>query len=481
MGAASDVTIPLPYAIIERERVVGGQRLRERGVELRFHPGQQAAYDSLARIIAMIAGTQGGKTSFGPWWLYREITLEGPGDYLAVTGTYDLFKLKMLPAIREVMEHVLGIARYWAGDQVLEICEHEWDEALGVWVPQPGRFRARQSTDPMWARVILRSASSEGGLESATAKGAWLDEAGLDDFGLGAWEAILRRLALYRGRILITTTPYNNTGWLKTEVWDRWNDGDEQVEVIQFASIMNPAFPEDEYKERQRHMIHWKFTMFYKGEFERPAGLVYPDWSDSHPDQGGQVITAHAIPPDWGRLLGVDPGPVYYTLLHAAVEPGTDTLIITREEQFSYQSTEEIVADLFSRQRGLGLPPFLAYYVGGKPDVQARLDWINAGAIPVYDPPFSAVEDGIDRVTHLLRSDRLRVFATCSGLRADFNTYRRKLDSAGRPLEAIENANAYHYLDALRYIAAGFTVVRDVIVDDAPPALQTYRGDGVLA
>src|SRR5258708_8993971 len=56
---------------------------------LNLHAGQGRAWDSARRIIAMIAGSQGGKTSFGPWWLYREIQRHGAGDYIAATATYD--------------------------------------------------------------------------------------------------------------------------------------------------------------------------------------------------------------------------------------------------------------------------------------------------------------------------------------------------------------------------------------------------------
>lgn len=36
-------------------------------IQLDFHPGQARAWLSKARFVFMLAGTQGGKTSFGPW------------------------------------------------------------------------------------------------------------------------------------------------------------------------------------------------------------------------------------------------------------------------------------------------------------------------------------------------------------------------------------------------------------------------------
>ena len=43
------------------------------GLQLDFHRGQWEAWDAKERFVAVLAGTQGGKTSFGPHWLYREI------------------------------------------------------------------------------------------------------------------------------------------------------------------------------------------------------------------------------------------------------------------------------------------------------------------------------------------------------------------------------------------------------------------------
>lgn len=38
-------------------------------LRLNFHPGQWKAWESRKRIVCVLAGSQGGKTSFGPPWL----------------------------------------------------------------------------------------------------------------------------------------------------------------------------------------------------------------------------------------------------------------------------------------------------------------------------------------------------------------------------------------------------------------------------
>ena len=123
--------------------------------------------------------------------------------------------------------------------------------------------------------MVFGSAVNPESLESATAKAAWIDECGQDDFRLESWEAIQRRLSLHEGRVFGGTTPYN-LGWLKQIVYDRWRAGEADFDVIQFRSIDNPAFPISEYERAKRTLPTWKFRTVYDGQFDRPAGLMTP-------------------------------------------------------------------------------------------------------------------------------------------------------------------------------------------------------------
>jgi hypothetical protein len=264
------------------------------------HAGQMAALDSTARFTFIIAGTQGGKTSLSPIWLHREIQTRGEGDYIAATATYDLFKLKFLPEMRNYFE-------------------------LFGWQYSPSEKVLTQEYKPrMFSRIILRSANAPGGLESATAKGAVLDECGQDDFRLESWEAVLRRLSLSQGRVLGATTPYN-MGWLKSQIYDAWRNGDTDYKVIQFRSIMNPAFPVAEYERAKRTLPAWKFEMFYNGQFTRPAGLIYGDFTEAN------KIAPFKISEKWPRYLGVDFGAIHTAKLWAAQDPMTKFVYVYRE------------------------------------------------------------------------------------------------------------------------------------------------------
>jgi hypothetical protein len=398
-----------------------------------LHRGQARAWRSLLRFVFVIAGTQSGKTSFGPWWLHREIESEQrAGDYLAVTASYDLFKLKMLPEIRTVFEHVLRIGRWWAGDKILELSH-----------PQHG-FLAKRSDDPMHGRIILRSAGSSGGLESATAKAAWLDECGQDAFTLEDWNAVQARLSLCEGRCLGTTTPYN-LGWLKTEVYDRWKRGDPDIEVVNFASALNPAFPDREQTRREETMQDWRFVMRYLGQFTKPAGLIYSVLDPS------MIVEPFLIPDEWERLIGVDFGGANTAALYLAQNPDTRQWIAYDEMLTGDKTSKEYAQEVLGR-----LPEDCSFtsYGGSKSEGQQRRDWADGG-LALGEPPISDVESGIDRTTEWLKTGKLVLLRSCAGLIDEFGTYRRKLDSLGEPTDKIDNKRAFHRLDALRYSVVG--------------------------
>lgn len=384
---------------------------------LNLHAGQARAWDSQRRFVFMVAGTQSGKTSFGSWWLHRETLRRGPGDYLAVTATYDLFKLKMLPEMLHIFCQLLNWGVYHATDRVI--------------ISHDGK-----------SRIILRSADAEGGLESATAKAAWLDECGQGNFSLDAWGAVQRRLSLSQGRVLGSTTPYN-MGWLKTQVYDRWAKGDPDYDVIQFASVANPVFPAEEYERAERTLPAWKFNMFYRGQFSRPAGLILDIFNpDVH------VIPARPIPAEWPRIVGIDPIGERTAAIWLAWDESKEQLHAYREyyEGFGKTTAEHAQAILQAgyRERVIG------YAGGGPSERQARADWAGAG-LAMHEPAIADVWAGIDRIYGLFKSYALVVHDSCPHLIDELGRYARKLDRNGEPTQDIAEKESYHACDCLRY------------------------------
>lgn len=389
---------------------------------------------SRRRFVFMLAGTQGGKTSLGPLWLQREIAACGPGDYLAVAPTFPLMRMKMFPAFMEYVHDTLRLGDWHAGQRAYILS-------------RDGAYRLYGEPTP--SRILFASATNPDGLESATARAAWIDEAGQDSFRLESWQAVLRRLSLHQGRVLVGTTLYN-LGWLRREVYDRWAAGDPDYDVIQFDSVLNPLFPVEEYERARRSMPAWRFNLFYRGLFAKPAGLIYSAFIDGPPEVGGHVVAPFEIPPSWPRTVGLDFGGVNMAAIWLAFDPARRVYYLYQERLAGQMTTAAHAAEV----KAMTAPGRATYWGGSASEGQWRADWSAAG-VPVRPPVVTEVESGIDRVTALIQAGKLLVFDSCRGVLSELGSYSRVLDSQGEPTEAIKDKSTYHRLDALRYAALG--------------------------
>lgn len=409
---------------------------------LNFHPGQWRAMESAKRFIAVLSGTQGGKTSFGPLWLYNEIQRCGPGDYLVVTPTFTLLELKALPEFKNYFIKLLQLGTYTGSpSRKFEFSDSGSRRTFGEnWNGEP-------------TRIIFGYAADPESLESATAKAAWLDEAGQKKFKLASWEAILRRLSLAMGRVLITTTPYD-LGWLKQKIWDKWKAKDEDIDVIRFDSTENPMFPQAEFERARKDLPPWKFDMFYRAIFTRPAGMIYDSF-----DEDRHKCPRFAIPPEWPRFLGLDFGAVNTAAVFYAKDPASDPnnpkYYAYREYKAGGRSAAEHVKHLLEKEKGIPVA------VGGaKSEDQWRREFAAGGdvggvrvtGLPIRAPEFPEVEVGIDRVYGAHRRDQIIVFDDLAGYLEQKLTYARELDKNGEPTEKIEDKETFHFMDAERYI-----------------------------
>lgn len=360
--------------------------------------------------------------------------LRGPGDYLVATPTFPLLELKALPEFRRLFEDMLALGRYVGSPtRAFTLSESGQRRLFG------------NSGKSLVTRVLFGYAAEPESLESATIKAACLDEAGQKRFKLGAWEAILRRLSIHQGRALITTTIYN-LGWLKQQVYDRWLAGDQDYEVVNFPSVENPAFPREEYERARANLPRWKFDMFYRAIFTRPAGLIYDAF-----DEKLHRCPRFAIPDGWERYVGIDFGGVHTAAVFYARDPQSGKLYAYREYlaggRTAREHVAEIIRDPFSRRE---IRPVVV--VGGsKSEGQWRQEFRAAG-LAVREPRLSEIEVGIDRVYGFHKRNELLVFADLSGYLDQKLSYSRALDEAGNSTAEIEDKESYHFMDAERYI-----------------------------
>ena len=390
---------------------------------LNFHPGQLRAWDSKKRFTFVLAGTQSGKTEFGVHWLFREIARCGDGDYMVVSPSFPLQQKKVVPTYENILKTSLHLGEYKAGVKIFEL-----------------RNRGYNSN------IFFGSADNPDSLESCTAKAAHLDEVGQKGFRLSSWEAILRRLSINEGRALGTTTIYN-LGWMKNQLYDKWKNGeDDDIEIIQFSSLMNPAFPEKEYYRAQRTLPAWKFNMFYKGLYDRPAGMIYDCFDDK-----SCKIKPFVLDSTWNRHVGLDFGGVNTVVLWYAeqkINKEITNYYLYREYKSGGRSAKEHAKELLRLSEGENIVNWVG---GSSSEGQWRLEFQQAG-IPVKEPSIKDVEVGIDRVYGLNKQNRIYVFDTCPHYLDQKTSYSRVLDDMGNPTEKIEDKEKYHYMDAERYI-----------------------------
>lgn len=215
-----------------------------------LHESQMQAFTSTARIIACIAGKQGGKTTIGGLWSRAKASADfGEEDNAIIAApNYKIFSQSTYPKFREFFPSSLG----------------RMDKKDMAYKVNGG------------GTIYLRSMHDPDSCEGITnVKWIWGDEAG--KMRVKAWNNLNGRAAFKQAPIFLTTTPYA-LNWLYKDVYKPFVAGKlKDTQVIQWYSIDNPYFPKAEY-ERQKSILDPRiFRQFYHASFEKMHGLVYPD------------------------------------------------------------------------------------------------------------------------------------------------------------------------------------------------------------
>lgn len=377
---------------------------------------------------------------------------------MVVTPTFPLLEKKALPEFLRLFRQWLRLGEYNGSTRCFTFSEEGCLRTFGEY----------DEDNP--TKVWFGYAADPDSLESATAKAAWLDEAGQRKFKLESWQAILRRLSLAQGRVLVTTTPYD-LGWLKQQFYDRYQrigkdneqEGDNDIDVVRFDSTENPLFSQAEFERAKRDLPKWKFDLFYRAIFTRPAGQIYDNFIDEydltpHPHAGpvsGHKCKPFKIPSHWPRLGGLDFGSVNTCALKLAEDPATRPKggRIGSGRKYLYAEYLEGGKTASGHVKAIrqGEPKSL-FFVGGSGSEDQWRDEFTAAGLLVHEPPISDVSVGIDRVYGAIAAGEIIVFDTCIGLLAEIMAYSYELDPLGEATDKIEDKSIYHRLDALRYI-----------------------------
>jgi PBSX family phage terminase large subunit len=216
-------------------------------------PQAKLLFDYEASILGAIAGTGGGKTVLGYWWLFLRMDhYKGFGWGLA-EPTYQMLSKIILNSPDPERPDIL-----------------HWLDRMGM---DPNYKAGEKIIETVNGKIYIGSADNPDSLQGAAVRGYWLDEAGM--MSLLSFETAEQRVSMMNGQVLLTTTPYNR-GWLKTEVADK-ADG-KSIHVENWRSIDRPGFPVERYELMKSRWSKERFSMIFNGTFEKPEGLIYSDF-----------------------------------------------------------------------------------------------------------------------------------------------------------------------------------------------------------
>ena len=383
------------------------------------HPGQKLVLDSPRRFISTISGVQGGKTTVGAIWflneVYKDYEAGIQGDYLVVAPTNKILQQSTLVKLKELMPSDWGV--YKEQKQVYEL---KWG-----------------------GHIFVRSAEDPNYLEGMTLRRVWADEAG--QMKSMVWTILQARVAVAKGRILMTSTPYAQN-WYYRDIYKRagWINGqatltgDDAIEVVTWGSSDNPGFPQSEMDRAKATMSPVLYERRYCGKFTQLEGLVYPFSDDC-------IVEPFPIPSDWKHVGGMDFGQSDPTvILDIAEDLKTGTYYLVGEfykgnsfikqwvEWISERPLTRVLADPQSAQL-----------------IHEMRQFHGLGQVQPADK--QKVKVGIERVTSMLREGKLKIFSTCKNTIEEFGLYHYPAPDPDKVTldEPVDKDN--HAMDALRY------------------------------
>lgn len=379
--------------------------------QVQLHPGQSPIFQTDARFTALIAGTGGGKTYVGPWWLAQQIAEHPNGVFGIGAPTFPMLSRVCVPALMEALEgtDLQGEYKYGTHSYIL----------------------------PTGGVIYCWSTDAPNHIEGGQYRAIWLDEAG--QMKAWTWKVIQARLGFYQGKCLFTTTPYA-LNWFYTDIYLRAKAGDKNYFVSQFSSVQNPAYPQEEFERAKTTMDERTFALRYLGEFRRMQGLVWPEFDQwvCQADEFKRATEKFRVHPSlYRRVGGIDWG---YNNPFVALSGWLD------DDGVLWLDTEHFAERKLLAEHAAVLEPSCEYFAD--PSGLQQIQELRAKNLNVRSAD-NDVAIGIERVTQRGKSGRLKISPECRNLISESETYHYNEDTE-KPIKEHD-----HAVDALRYLIMG--------------------------
>jgi PBSX family phage terminase large subunit len=417
------------------------QEADQRQITFTPHRHQQEVLDSSHEQILVVAGHRSGKTTVGAIWLIREIANDikngVKADYLVLGPTYRVLNQSTLRTLFGYWPK--GLGSYKKQDSIIQLVNG------GV--------------------VWIRSADKPDAVEGLTARRCWMDEAALCNET--TYDKVCQRLVQKagepKGRLLMTTTPYGSpASWMNLRLIELRNQL-KWLFYINFSMADNPYIDRAVYDRAKATMNESVFQRDFEGRFVKIEGLIYPEFS-----RLDHVVEPFDLPAHWPRWSGLDYGWTDPTsILGITYDPEGKKFFIYRQFYKNRQLAQVI---------GNWLKSENFTYTIYDPAAVAVMNEVRTVCKLRLDPADNNVDVGIQRITKLLKENRIQFFDTCEDLIREIEGYcYEKQPPNGRTPKPGHECS--HSPDALRYgFSRSLAGVYDLVRVGGVARKRSYSG-----
>jgi hypothetical protein len=291
------------------------------------------------------------------------------------------------------------------------------------------------------------------------------------------WEEIRRRSNIKNAQILGVTTP-NVNGWIYSDCYMAWKNGDPDYYVVQWATNLNPEKTPAEHKKfldaELKKLGQARFDRMYGGQFAALTGLVYDSFSDRSSSRYPVIKPVKVLPSPAVRcFIGLDWG---------WVDPTAVLVFIECEDKRIYCVEEVYQSNLQIDELGRILKALIAKWTisygskygdilkGGffesvycdtsRPESK---EIMKRFGVPIHNKKIADIEAGIAITDQVFRTGRLKIWDCCTNLIREATSYEYGENAQPRPRQSD------HGLDATRYGISSYFYGKQIdLLDDEP-------------
>ena len=362
------------------------------------HKYQWAFHNSNARFRTLIAGRRGGKSIASTIEALRQLDARPKVNGMIIAPTYPMLKDVNIPLF-------MG----WCPPQ-----------AIKSWNKQELKLELVNGS-----QVVFRSGDNPDRL-----RGVGLDFAALDEASFmnrEVWEVVYPALTDKAGIAWITTTP-QGYDWVYTDFYKPALDKQEDYEAWKYTTVENPYIDKDLVEKAKKDLSDAMFRQEYLASFEKFEGLIYPDFEEEI-----HVTTPPESSPTDIFFVSIDVGWNHPTAMILAKEDVGHNIYVLDEVREQYLDTRGISNHLKSllTRNDLTKEAITSFVID-----PASRGTQQTSSMSMFDqlleegwPLVAGNNDrmaGINRVTRLLRDNKLFIRGRCEKLIGEFKTYHWK-------------------------------------------------------